>query len=152
MSNDLHLEADFTFNQPHFESNFIENQPQQIQADFNIKISPDKVSQLENDLNYQTLDNVNSIVENSANTINARIDEEVAALEEEIAQSTSHTFVFEQGIASDTWIINHNLDKYPSVTLSNYNGEVFEAYKEYVNENTIIVRLDSAMTGYANLN
>ena len=141
MTNELHLDGDFVL-----------NNPPQLTADFNIKITPDKVSQLENDLNFQTGGEVAAKIAAESETINNRIDEEVAALEEEIAQSTSHTFVFEQGIASETWTINHNLEKYPSVTLSNYNGEVFEAYIEYVNENTIIVRLDSAMTGYANLN
>lgn len=65
---------------------------------------------------------------------------------------TSKTFVFEQGTPSTDWVINHNLNKMPSVILTNTNGERFEAFSEYPNENQVIIRLDNAATGFAYLN
>lgn len=61
-------------------------------------------------------------------------------------------YVHEQAIASDTWIINHNLNKYPSVTLTYTSGEMFIANIEYISLNQVIINLDSATTGYAYLN
>lgn len=61
-------------------------------------------------------------------------------------------YVHEQAIASDTWTINHNLNKYPSVTLTYTSGEVFIANTEYTSLNQIIIRLDAATSGYAYLN
>ena len=105
-----------------FVADFSLEQPEDFKAILEINASPSKVSELENDLSYQTLDEVNAIVQNTSDTINARIDEEVEALEAEIEQATinvqgsglieatkegqtvtleSKTFVFEQGIASN---------------------------------------------------
>lgn len=64
----------------------------------------------------------------------------------------STSFIFEQAIASDTWVINHNLNKRPSITLTDSSGRVFEADREYVNENQVIIHLQSATTGVACLN
>lgn len=61
-------------------------------------------------------------------------------------------YVHEQAIASETWVINHNLNKYPSITLTYTSGEVFLANTEYTSLNQVIVHLDSASTGYAYLN
>lgn len=151
MSNDLHLDGNFTLNIPHFEGEFTENEQPDIQADFNIKVTPDKVSQLENDLNFQTDIQVQEAIQAESDIINTRIDNEVERLEEEI-QESSNTFVFEQGIPATEWVINHNLNKRPSIDLVDYNGEVFEAYREYTSDNQVIIRLDSAATGYAYLN
>ena len=61
-------------------------------------------------------------------------------------------FVFEQAIASDTWIIEHNMNKYPSVTLTDSDGEIFFANIEYTSANQVVVNLEAATTGYAYLN
>lgn len=64
----------------------------------------------------------------------------------------SSSFVFEQGIASDTWEITHNLNKRPSIMLADSSGRVFEADREYVNNNKVIIHLQSATAGFAYLN
>lgn len=151
MSNDLHIDGDFTLNIPHIDGEFVNNEQPDIQADFSIKLTPNKVSQLENDLNYQTDTQVQDAIQTESTVINNRIDTEVERLEEEI-QESSNTFVFEQGIPATEWVINHNLNKRPSIDLVDYNGEVFEAYREYTSDNQVIIRLDSAATGYAYLN
>lgn len=66
---DVNIEAEFTLNE----------QPD-IQADFSIKLTPEKVSQLENDLNYQTQEQVQEAIQAESDVINARIDDEVNTL------------------------------------------------------------------------
>lgn len=151
MSNDLHIDGDFTLNIPHIDGEFVNNEQPDIQADFHIKVTPGKVSQLENDLNYQTQEQVQEAIQAESTVINNRIDTEVERLEEEI-QESSNTFVFEQGIPATEWVINHNLNKRPSIDLVDYNGKVFEADREYISDNQVIIRLDNAGTGYAYLN
>lgn len=62
------------------------------------------------------------------------------------------SYVYEQGIASDTWVIVHNLGKYPSVSLVDSAGTQFDADVEYNDENTCTVRMNGATTGKAFLN
>lgn len=151
MSNDVHLEADFTLNIPHLEADFTENEQPDIQADFKISVIPD-ISNLatKEELN-NAVDELESEIEQSKITIQGSPLIDVTT-ENQTATITSKTFVFEQGIASDTWIINHNLNKHPSITLAYTNGEEFEAHKEYTSDNQVIISLDSAATGFAYLN
>lgn len=151
MSNDVHLEADFTLNIPHFEADFTENEQPAIQADFKISVIPD-ISNLatKEELN-NAIDELESEIEQSKITVQGSPLIDVTT-ENQTATITSKTFVFEQGIASDTWIINHNLNKHPSISLAYTNGEQFEAHKEYTSDNQVIISLDSAATGFAYLN
>lgn len=173
MSNDVHLEADFSLNIPHMEADFTENKQPDIQADFNIKITPSKVSQLENDLNFQTKTEVDNAIAAESEIINARIDDEVETLNTEINKKvetvtgsdligfsrvgaeviiSSKTFVFEQGIASDTWEIQHNLNKYPSVECVDSAGTIFTARVDYIDKNNCIVYINGSTKGTAYLN
>lgn len=173
MSSNLHIDGDFTLNLPNFEGEFTENTQPDIQADLNIKVTPEKVSQLENDLNYQTQEQVQEAIQSESDVINARIDSEVERLEDEIHDATldiqgsdligvsqneqtvtitSKTFVFEQGIASDTWVIHHNLNKKPSVVLVDSTDTEFIAQVEYNNNNKLTVYLNGSTKGKAYLN
>lgn len=119
------------------------------------------------------IDYVDSIVSAASDTINSRIDAEVETLNTEINKKvetvtgsdlidvsrtdnaitiTSKTFVFEQGVASTEWVINHNLNKRPSIDLVDSSGREFEAVKDYISDNQVIIRLDAATTGKAYLN
>lgn len=62
------------------------------------------------------------------------------------------TFVFEQGIASDEWVIEHNLNKYPSVSVVDSANNVITPEVEYIDLNNIVVRMNGATTGKAFLN
>lgn len=64
----------------------------------------------------------------------------------------ANTFIFEQSIASDTWVIVHNLNKYPSVTIVDSAGNVFTPAVQYDDENQITVTMNGATTGNAYLN
>lgn len=72
---------------------------------------------------------------------------------EEALQNTDKTFVFEQGIATDTWTINHDLEKYPSVMVvdSAGNAQIPDEI-EYISQTQIIVKFVSAFAGTAYLN
>ena len=61
-------------------------------------------------------------------------------------------FVFEQAIAKDTWIIEHNLNKYPSVTVVDSANNVVIGSIEYIDENNIIINFNGAFKGKAYLN
>ena len=173
MSSNLHIDGDFTLNLPNYEAEFTENEQPDIQAKLNIKVTPEKVSQLENDLNFQTQEQVQEAIQSESDTINARIDSEVERLEDEIADATldiqgsdligvdkqeqtvtitSKTFVFEQGIPAKDWVIVHNLGKRPSITTTYTNGQQFKAYGEYPDDNTVIIRNDNICSGYVYLN
>ena len=65
---------------------------------------------------------------------------------------SSSTFTFEQATPSKTWEIHHNLNKRPSIQLAYYSGETFEGYREYVDNNNVVIRLENEATGYAYLN
>ena len=65
---------------------------------------------------------------------------------------TSNTYIHEQGITSDTWIIEHNLNKFPSVTLVDSAGTQFQGRVEYIDENVCKVTMNGATKGKAFLN
>lgn len=61
-------------------------------------------------------------------------------------------FVFEQSIASDRWVIVHNLNKKPGVILTDSAGTEFKAYIEYDSLDQCTVYINGATTGKAYLN
>lgn len=130
MSNEeLHIDGDFTLNIPHFEADFTENEQPDIQADFNINVAPS--------------DYINEI--NGGALIDVQKDGKTVTLQ-------SKTFIFEQGIASDTWVINHNLNKKPSITIVDSADNVVEGAEKYIDENTIEIYFNGAFKGKAYLN
>lgn len=66
--------------------------------------------------------------------------------------TSDKTFVFEQGEASDTWNISHNLDKYPSVTVVDTAGTQFYVEVNYIDKNNITLHMNGATKGIVYLN
>lgn len=99
----------------------------------------------------QEVADINERIDNTLNNIEGS---ELIGVEREnqTVTITSKTFIFEQGIASAVWDIQHNLNKRPSVHLVDSTGREFEAVKEYISNNQVIIRLDSATSGKAYLN
>lgn len=62
------------------------------------------------------------------------------------------TFVYNQLSASAIWIIQHNLEKYPSVDVVDSAGTVVVGEVEYIDLNTIEVSFIGAFSGTAYLN
>lgn len=66
---------------------------------------------------------------------------------------TSKTFEFEQGIASDTWVIDHNLNKKPAVDVVDSSGSVQVPNEVVYNTpNTVTISFLAAFKGKAFLN
>lgn len=86
------------------------------------------------------------------NLPNQHTIESITGLSEALAEVSDKTFVFEQGIASDTWEINHNLNKYPSVTLVDSANTQFVAQVVYTDKNNCVVYMNGATKGKAYLN
>ncbi len=65
---------------------------------------------------------------------------------------SASTYIFTQASQNATWNIEHNLDKYPSVTIVDASGNVIEAHTEYVDSNNIQLTFSAAYAGKAYLN
>lgn len=62
------------------------------------------------------------------------------------------SFTHTQGSASDTWTINHTLNKFPSVTVVDSAGNLAIGGVEYVSASQLIVYFNSPFSGKAYLN
>lgn len=73
-----------------------------------------------------------------------------------LASASDKTFVFTQGVPSATWTIQHNLGKFPSVsvvdTANTANGQVYYGDVKYTDSNNLTVTFASAFSGKAYLN
>lgn len=66
--------------------------------------------------------------------------------------SVDNSYIYEQGIASTEWVINHNLGRNPTVVVIDTSGNVVEPSVQYVDLNTCIVKTNYAFKGTAYLN
>lgn len=66
--------------------------------------------------------------------------------------SGDKNFIFTQGIVSDTWNINHALDKFPAVTIVDSAGTEVEGEIFHVNNNNLTLTFSSGFSGKAYLN
>ena len=58
-----------------------------------------------------------------------------------------------QAVASDTWVINHNLNKKPSISIvDSADTEIFGFKAEYLDLNTVRISFNGGFTGKAYLN
>ena len=78
------------------------------------------------------------------------VDEKTAITPHTLKLITHYTHI--QGVASDTWIINHNLNKKPSITIVDSADNVVEGAEKYIDENTIEIYFNGAFKGKAYLN
>ena len=67
-----------------------------------------------------------------------------------IAKAGTYSECFE--IASDKWVITHNLGRYPSVTVVDNDNKVVVGDIKYDNTNIVTITFDAAFTGCAFLN
>lgn len=61
-------------------------------------------------------------------------------------------YVFEQTVASDEWIIIHNLNKYPSVSIINSAGDEVIGDIHYDSFNQVTITFEGSFKGKATLN
>ena len=81
----------------------------------------------------------------SISDLNQRVD----AIE---GVDSDKNFVHMQGVPSDTWTINHTLNKYPSVTIIDSGGTEVIGNIKYIDTSTVIVTFASGFSGKAILN
>ena len=62
------------------------------------------------------------------------------------------TFVFTQGAAATTWNIQHNLGKFPSVSVVNNNDIVINGGVTYIDNNNVQLNFSAGFAGKAYLN
>ena len=66
--------------------------------------------------------------------------------------SNDKSVSFEQSAPATVWVVLHELDKYPSVTVIDSDGELTLCEIEYTNENTVTLRFSEPTAGTVYLN
>ncbi len=70
----------------------------------------------------------------------------------DIDSNTDKTFTFTQSVASSTWSVTHNLDKFPSVSVVDSGNTTVLGSVEYINENELTITFSAPFSGYAYMN
>lgn len=83
----------------------------------------------------------------------AHFNEEGVQFDFRLPRSTSaSTYIYQQQTASDTWVISHDLRKYPSVTVVDSAGSQVIGDVNYVDMNNLIIKFNGIFSGKAYLN
>lgn len=61
-------------------------------------------------------------------------------------------YSYEQLIPSKNWLINHNLNKKPSILITDINGTAVEGEINYIDDNNILLNFNSEFMGFCILN
>lgn len=93
--------------------------------------------------NYNDLNNKPSV--NGVILVGNLTNESLGILEDK-------NFVFNQNVASSLWEINHNLNKFPSVTVVDSGNNIVIGEVIYINENNLQISFTSPFSGSAYLN
>lgn len=67
-------------------------------------------------------------------------------------ESTDKTDVFVQSVPALLWTINHNLDKYPSVSVVNINNVLMYGDVTYIDKNNLQIEFSAEFSGKAYMN
>jgi hypothetical protein len=62
------------------------------------------------------------------------------------------SFAFNQMTPEDVWIINHNMSKFPSVSVVDSSERIVVGEVEYINQNLLKVTFNGSFAGKAYLN
>ena len=65
---------------------------------------------------------------------------------------TDKNFVFTQATPSTEWIINHNMEKFPSVSVVNNNNILMYGNTTYIDKNNLKINFSAGFSGKAYLN
>ena len=69
-----------------------------------------------------------------------------------ISDNFDYAYIHDQASPLTVWTINHNLNKYPSVTIIDSANQEVIGELEYINQNTLTVMFSAAFSGKAYLN
>lgn len=65
---------------------------------------------------------------------------------------SDRTYIYTQSVASIKWLIPHNMNKYPAVTVKDSEGNIVIGELEYTDVNNVKITFSSAIGGTAYLN
>lgn len=93
------------------------------------------------------------------NSVSGLISEDVKGALDELSGLTGIGGIFyyhTQAVASDTWAINHGLNRFPNITLRDGSGNIIEGEISYVDSNNVTIFFKKAgnafaLTGFAYL-
>ncbi len=71
---------------------------------------------------------------------------------EELGLEADKTYFHQQTVASDTWVIVHNLNKYPSVSVIDSAGNEVIGEVYYDDKNQVTLKFEGGFKGVATLN
>ena len=93
------------------------------------------------------IDLMKGVVDNIPTEIKNYIDNQIMIVIE------SGKFVFRQSTPSENWnVYNHDMDKRPSVMITNDNFEKIDGYIQYIDDDNIDVKFNVPLTGWCFLN
>lgn len=71
---------------------------------------------------------------------------------ESMVSGSDKTYRFQQTTPSKEWVISHNLNKYPSVVITDALGNLIIGDVQYIDLNSLKINLTIPTNGWANLN
>ena len=101
-------------------------------------------------LNLRTNNFADGTVRASVRPVDEASDQKLVT-EKAVAEATA-TYIFEQAVASSTWVVTHNLGKYPSVVAVDSAGTQLMVPVYYNSVNQLTISMNGATTGKAYLN
>lgn len=81
-------------------------------------------------------------------------EEDIAEIVQRIEQDDvrDKNYIHSQIVSSNEWTINHDLGKFPSVTVVDSSGALIFGEVEYLSNVTVVLRFSSEFSGVAYLN
>lgn len=67
------------------------------------------------------------------------------------ARLANYNYLHTQSTPSTTWTINHNLNRYPSVSTIDSSGNLMYGAVQYTSLNTVVITFGAAISGTASL-
>jgi len=96
-------------------------------------------------IRYRIIDTPSGILDISDNNLHK-------VFEEQSDNSIDKHFVHEQNVPSITWNVEHNLNKFPSVSVVDSAGTIVEGKINYIDLNSVVLEFNASFTGKAYLN
>lgn len=78
------------------------------------------------------------------------VDRQIASAVAGTAQDRN--FVFTQAIPADVWVVNHNLGKFPSVTVVDSDGQRVIGGEQHISVNQVVLSFSAGFSGKAYCN
>lgn len=98
------------------------------------------------------LSNQDMVIGTDYDNNNATVNFPLNVLFEYISQNLVPTYIFEQINPASTWVVEHNLESFPSVTIVDSSNNVVVGYQTYNSNNQLTLQFSAPFAGKAYLN